>query len=403
MKRGEQMPKFTRDVVEKLMKPKVDALHFDEGSRGFFLRTYASGAPAVFGVKYSVGGRPRRMNLGLATVANLAPMRDLAETVRAKAKLGQDTLGEQRAERAKPRVHKLGALVPRYLSQRKADLRPRSYAAAAMYLTKHWKELHGEPVDAVTRKAVVGVVDDIAERRGRVAADRARTALSTFYMWAIDKGYVDTNPTMYIKERAPAGSRERVLSGDEIAAVWKACPPEDDFNRIVRLLILTGCRKREIAEIEWSEVNFEKRQASLPAGRVKNAHAFVLPLADEALDVLHACPAIAGRTRVFGSFSWSRYKDELDARLPADTPHWTLHDLRRSFVTHVAELGLAPPHVVEACVNHQSGKGGIAGVYNKATYANEKRQAFDLWGRHVADLVAGRKCRVIPMRRGKVA
>ena len=101
------------------------------------------------------------------------------------------------------------------------------------------------------------------------------------------------------------------------------------------------------------------------------------------------------------SFSASRYKDDLDARLPADMEHWTLHDLRRTFVTHMAENGFAQPHIIEACVNHTGpAKAAIAGVYNKATYANEKRQAFDLWGRYVADLVAGRRGKIVALRKG---
>jgi hypothetical protein len=78
---------------------------------------------------------------------------------------------------------------------------------------------------------------------------------------------------------------------------------------------------------------------------------------------------------------------------------WTLHDLRRTVVTIINERGLAQPHVVEAIVNHASGyKGGVAGIYNRAAYAAEKRQALELWGAHVAALVEGRKSKVVPIR-----
>ena len=392
------MPSFKKDTIEKLAAKRVDALHFDEKAPGFFLRTYKSGAPAVFGVKYSVGGKPRRMNLGRATPETLASMRELAETVRAKAKLGQDTLGEQQVARAKPRTATLGKVVPMYLKARKDDLRERSYGFAHMYLTKHWKPLHGMAIDEIKRKDVVRVVDDIAEKRGRVAADRARTALSTFFMWAIDRSYVENNPTMHIKERAPSGSRERVLSEDELVAVWKACE-DDDFGKIVKLLILTGCRKREISDLIWPEVNFDKCEITLPGARVKNAHAFIIPLCDQALEVVHSVLAIAEQDRLFSSFSWSRYKKEMDQRLHPKMAPWVLHDIRRSFVTHMGENSFAPPHVIEALVNHVSGtKAGVAGIYNKATYAVEKRQAIALWGQHVDNLVSGRKGKVAVFR-----
>lgn len=403
------MPTFTQEVIERLTAkraPKADKLYFDDASPGFFLRTYASGAPAVFGVKYSVGGKQRRMNLGIATKGNLQTIRELAETVRAKAKLGQDTLAEQQAERAKPRGSTLGKLIPAYLKARKEGrdgekpLRARSLYIQTLYLNKHWEPLHKRAADEIVRKDIVPLIDEMAEKRGRVTADRARTVLSSFFSWCIEKDYVEANPTNDIKDRAPAGSRERVLSEGELVAVWKAAGDAADFGKVVRLLMLTGCRKMEIVGLLWPEISFDRRQIDLHSDRVKTGRPFQLPLSDQAIAILKTCHAIAGQDRLFVSFSASRYKDEFDKSLPADMPHWTLHDLRRSFVTHMAENNFASPHIIEACVNHiGAAKAAIAGVYNKASYISEKRQAFDVWGQFVEDLVAGRRGNVIPMRR----
>ena len=400
------MPTFNREAIEKLIKQKKDALHFDGGSPGFFLRTYKSGAPAVFGVKYSVGGRQRRMNIGAATPSNWHSMRNLAETVRAKAKLGMDTLGEQQAERTKPKTPTMGKLIPAYLKAREEGkdgekaLRPRSLYITKLYLNLHWKALHGLTVDTIRRESIEPLIDDMAENRGKVTADRARTVLSTFFAWVIERRYIEANPTINIKDRATGESRERVLSEDELVAVWKAAGHAHDFGKVVRLLMLTGCRRNEIAGLQWSEIDFEKRQIELPKERVKNNRAHVVQLSDDALDILKSCHAIAGQERLFASFSVSRYKDDLDKLLPEGMPHWTLHDLRRAFVTHMAENGFAQPHIIEACVNHTGpAKAAIAGIYNKATYANEKRQAFDLWGRFIADLISGRRRRIATLRK----
>jgi integrase len=335
------------------------------------------------------------MNLGPATAGNIDTMRELAETVRAKAKLGQDTLGEQQEARAKVmQTVTLGSLVPAHLKTRHAGLRPRSFEMAERCLTKHWAPLHGLAIDGIRRTDVVKVVDAIAEERGPVSADRARSVLSAFFSWAMDKGYVDANPCMNIKQRASGETRTRALSEEELVGVWNHSE-FDDFGRITRLLILTGCRKREIAELEWREIDFEKRQILLPKDRVKNGEEFILPLSEQALAILLKCPAVAGRERVFGSFSWSRSKRALDERLPKAMPSWTHHDLRRTFVTLIAETGIAQPHIIEAMVNHISGhKAGVAGIYNRATYLAEKRQAFDIWGQYVKDLLAGRKGKV---------
>jgi len=133
-------------------------------------------------------------------------------------------------------------------------------------------------------------------------------------------------------------------------------------------------------------------------------------LSDQALAILRAIPVRDGRDLVFGSgaggFSgWSKSKAELGDRLAATHPDakpmepWTLHDIRRSVVTHLHERGFAQPHVVEAIVNHVSGhQGGVAGVYNKATYLPERRQALALWSAHVVALAEGGKSNVVPLR-----
>jgi integrase len=135
--------------------------------------------------------------------------------------------------------------------------------------------------------------------------------------------------------------------------------------------------------------------------RTKNKRAHIIPLSAEALALLPARPeGSAIRDLVFGVGAggfggWSKSKADLDARIAKarkgkPLAAWTLHDLRRSFVTHVSERGFAQPHVVEAIVNHVSGaKAGVAGTYNRAAYAAEKRQALELWGAHVLALVNG--------------
>src|SRR5262249_8600652 len=145
----------------------------------------------------------------------------------------------------------------------------------------------------------------------------------------------------------------------------------------------------------------------------KAGRAHIIPLSGPALAIIGAIRRRKGRDLVFGQraggFSgWSKGKAELDDRV-ADArkkggvappmPAWRLHDLRRSFVTHVNECGFAQPHVVEAIVNHVSGHlAGVAGVYNKALYLAERRQALELWAEHVVGLVEGRARTVVPLR-----
>jgi integrase len=160
------------------------------------------------------------------------------------------------------------------------------------------------------------------------------------------------------------------------------------------LLILTGQRREEVGSLGWSEVADDK--IVLPAERTKNKREHVVPLAAPARAILEGQPRRDGRDYVFGrgtgGFSgWSRCKARLDQRIAEiagrPLPGWTLHDLRRSCVTHMADLGVQP-HVIEAVINHVSGsKASVAGIYNKSTYEREKTAALALWGEHVMALV----------------
>jgi len=395
------MPKLVEGYADRLHVPPGvrDVQVFDDDLPGFGLRKFRSGR-AVYFVKYSIGHQQRRLTLGVVVRGNCTEMRKRASTVLARARLGEDAVAEKRAAAAK-RTAALGVLVPKYLAERQPVLRPRYFAEIKRQLERDWKPLHGSAVDAISRADVIRVVDDVAARQGNVAADRARVALSGLFAWAIGRNYAEANPTLNIGPRAQAIARDRVLSEAELVEVWRACG-DDDYGRIVRLLMLTGQRREEIGGLVWAEIDRDKRRLDLPGSRTKNGRAHVVPLGDQAMAILEAVERREDREHVFGrgagGFSgWSKAKAELDARIAAARkaaglkkamPAWRLHDLRRSFVTHVNERKIAPPHVVEAIVNHVSGHlAGVAGTYNKAVYLDERREALQAWGKHVAEIV----------------
>ena len=180
---------------------------------------------------------------------------------------------------------------------------------------------------------------------------------------------------------------------------------DDDYSAIVRLLMLTGCRAEEIAGLSWNEVAGDK--ITLPGLRTKNSRDHVVPLAGPARSILAArpkmldCEFVFGRGKDRGFTGWSSCKMLLDDRLKANgtkVAHWTNHDLRRTAATSMAELGIAP-HVIEAVLNHVSGhKAGVAGIYNRASYENEKRAALTLWADRLLEIVEGKVRKVMPLR-----
>jgi len=405
------MAKFVEGYADRMVVPpgKRDTQEFDDTLPGFGIRKFDSGRASYF-VKYNVGAQQRRQTLGAVVRGNLVPMRKQASAILSKARLGQDAVAERRAAASK-RTEALGRLVSEYLAEREPQLRPRYVIEIRRHLGRHWKQLHEKAVGAITRADIVPIVDNIASHNGKGEADHAKLALSGLYAWCIDRGYCEANPTIGVKARNQAQARSRVLSENELMEVWQACR-DDDYGRIVRLLILTGQRREEIGGLGWSEIDASKRQIELPETRTKNHRAHIVPLAQEAGAILASIERRENRDFVFGrrkgSFSgWGKAKVELDARIAAvrqavgikkPMPSWVLHDLRRSFVTHLNEHKLALPHVIEAIVNHVSGHlAGVAGIYNKAQYLDERRRALDLWGKHLTALEAGGQSNVIAL------
>src|SRR5262249_52908513 len=156
----------------------------------------------------------------------------------------------------------------------------------------------------------------------------------------------------------------------ELATLWNSLP-DNDYGRIVRLLILTGCRRDEIGSLRWSEIDRDARLIALPGERTKNGRIHDVPLSKAALEIIDATPRRVDRDFVFGEgkggFSgWSKAKAALDTQL--NLKPWRLHDLRRTASTRMADAGVQP-HIIEAVLNHISGhKAGVAGVYNRSTY-----------------------------------
>jgi integrase len=236
------------------------------------------------------------------------------------------------------------------------------------------------------------VLGQIAGVSGDVAANRARAALSSLYAWAIAEGLSDTNPVVGTRKAADERPRERVLSDEELSLIW-CHVGGGDYGDIIRLLILTGQRREEIAAMLWSELDIEKSLWRIGGDRTKNGLPHDVPLSVEAMRILDRRTKQNDRDLIFGTrgpFSgWSNSKTSLDARVQtarqaSALDPWRVHDIRRTVATRCADLGVMP-HVVEAMLNHISGhKAGVAGIYNRASYLAEKRAAFDLWAKHVS-------------------
>lgn len=404
--------KFTKSTVAALLLPegKSELIVFDDAHAGFGFRIRAGGK-RTWVLQYRVGSKQRRLTLGAYPALGI----DAARVKSKKEGAKHDPQGEKAKARADVAVT-LGSVIEQYLAVKRPTLRPSSYSDMERYLLKAWKPLHARPIGDISRADIAARLVTLASGGATVAPGAARGALSSLFAWATREGLVEANPVINTNRPALPRARDRVLTDAELIEVWRACR-DDDFGRIVRLLILSGQRREEVAGMQWSEIDLEAGLWSLPGSRTKNHRPHEVPLSDAALGVLETVVKRADRDLLFGEgeggFSgWSRAKEALDGRIiearaernrrdPSKTRPtlpWRLHDLRRTVATRMADLGIQP-HIIEAVLNHVSGaRAAVAGIYNRALYAKEKSAALVMWGEHVAGLVSGAAAKVVPLR-----
>jgi integrase len=369
----------------------------------------------------------RRFVLGEFTdKQGLAWARREAERVRQQVRReGRDPLRERKqaaivAQRQAERDRlTLGVLVEDWERLHLSSRKPRYAAEAVRALHTAFHAQWGKPVETLDKATVVRVLDGLArpldapKRRRGIAGDGSAIAGRTAaygracFAWAMKRDVVAGNPfaALPAAKSAKAGqARERVLSNDELTAIWKAAEGmEPPFGPLVRLLILTGQRREEVAGMAWSELSPDLSTWTIPATRAKNGRPHIVPLSAAAQEIVTACkPKLDGGGPSFGAAlrglvlpgargtafaGWSKSKAQLDA--DADVTGWRLHDIRRTLATGLQRLGVRL-EVTEAVLNHISGtRAGIVGVYQRHDWAAEKRAALDAWAAHVAAAVRG--------------
>ncbi len=402
--------KLTNESVARLKLPegKSERLEFDEGLPGFGIRI-RGGGKRTWIVQYRLGTKQRRLTLGSLATIDAIEARRRAKSALANVHLGRDPQMQKMESRAQAAVT-LGSIVEQYLPRAKRKLKPRSYTEVERHLNVHWKPMSEMALTKMSRADIATRLNAIASHNGPFAANRARAALSALFSWAIGEGIADSNPVVGTNKAIDEVSRDRVLSDEELRLIWQHAG-DGDYGAIVRLLILTGQRREEVGGMLWRELKDDLWIVG--SDRTKNGLPHEVPLAPEALQILSRLAKRDERELVFGlregPFSgWSRAKMVLDGRIRealdknAKLKPWRLHDIRRTVATRLNDLGIAPPHVVEAILNHTSGhKAGVAGVYNRASYSKEKRAALALWAEHIKTLIsAGTNVLMMPKRAG---
>lgn len=364
-----------------------ETFFWDQKCRGLGLRALKSGRRTWVYQYRDANGRTRRLALGDVSSVTL----DAARAAARRAAAGVATGGNPSEERRKQRSAKsvLELLEP-YLDYARAKQRPRSLKETERNLRVHAAPLHHERLQTIGRRQVAGLLETVAKQSGPIAANRLRAALSAMWSWGLRTGLVegDSSPVAYTV-RQPERARDRVLNDDELKAIWSCTADADDYSRIVRLCLLTGCRREEIGGLLWSEVQEDRIVIDAERMKGKLAHEVaLLPLIAAALPspCAHDQDHVFGR-RGTGFSGYSDGKQKLDGRLKAAGWHlapWGLHDLRRTFSTRLHEDGVGPL-VIEALLAHK--QQGVAAVYNRASFREAKRDALTRWHQIVMEVV----------------
>ena len=392
--------KLTQRRIETLECPagKKDALVFDDEQRGLGVRI-TSGGGKSYVAQYTFAGSKRRVPLGSCSAISLAAAREAVRAILGDAARGVDTAADRKEARLKAAADglTLADLIDQWDKLHLSAKRANYSTAATGSLRRSFARHLDKPAAAVDRSAVVRVLDDLSKDDKTAMAGALARYGSALYGWAIRRGTLSGNPFEHVPV-APTVRRERVVSDDEINRVWAGTQGPGAFNGIVRMLMLTGQRREEVAGMTWDEIAPDLSVWTIPASRAKNGVAHVVPLSPQAQAVLRTASRVkpeadGSRDLVFsgepGVFSgWSKSKARLDGR--SGVSGWTLHDLRRTTATGLQKLGVRL-EVTESVLNHVSGsRAGIVGVYQRHEWAEEKRAALNTWGEHVAAIVEGR-------------
>jgi integrase len=383
--------KLTKSAIDVLPTPGSDVVYWDASLPGFGVKVTPKGRK-VFLVLYRTGGagsKLRKYTIGPYGRVTLHQARVAAQKVFAAKLEGRDPADEKREAKRRIVADRVDDLLEAFIAQRLSQNRSGNEIARLLRreLGKTWgaKSIH-----EISKRDVVEVVSTIEQRGAPAAANKTLKSIKTFLRWCVGRAILDQSPAEGVPLPAKSVARDRVLSDEELARVIAAARTlGDPYSGIVELLALTGQRREEVSGMHWDEIDSVRRTWTIPKSRTKNAKGHVVHLSTASMAVLNR----AGRrdTLVFSTDGTKPFQDFSGAKRLLDqlsgVTGWRLHDLRRTCVSGMARLGVAP-HVADKVLNHQSGTiSGVAAVYQRHDFLAERKNALELWGQHVGQLV----------------
>jgi len=383
--------RLIKSIIDALPTPEKDIVYWDETLPGFGFKITPKGRK-VFIVLYRAGGsgsRLRKYTIGPYGRITLHNARLEAQRVLAARLDGRDLATEKREARRRVTVDTVAEIVAFYAKQHLS--KRRSGRVMTRILQRELVERWGSrSVHEISKRDIIDLITAVVDRGAPMSANHTLKVTRAFFNWCVGRAILERSPCDGIKAPTIAKTGDRVLTDKELASVILAARATGgSYGAVVEMLALTGQRREEVARMTWPEVDFVGRHWTLPGTRTKNGKTHVVQLSDLAVAVILAQPRFstfvfpAGSGRPFSHFS--REKRRLDAL--SGVLGWRLHDLRRTTVSGMARLGVAP-HIADKILNHASGTiSGVAAVYQRHEFMQEREDALKRWGAHVESII----------------
>lgn len=359
-----------------------------------------------YGLVYRVKGKRTKLTLGSTKMLSLAEARKLAGKYRSSIEAGADPHGEKIAQRRQEDQKErfdVEKMWEKYMHLVGSQLRTR---AEKDRLFRHdiLPKVRGKCVTEIQKSHVLEIIDGIVAKGKRRTADKVRQEGAAFFKWLLEREIVDRNVFAGVRKANIGKSiRTRVLSDDEIRAIWIGSEPEGRWACWIKLLILTGCRNMEVRNARWSEFDLEDRLWTIPADRYKNGNSHGVYLTDAMLEILCEVPRFKDVDLLFpavGNASQpmsgdQKVKDRIDKRMretlskagSKEPENWCAHDFRRTLATGLQRLGFRPD-IADQVIGHVgSTRSGAAAHYLHHRYDEERKQALTTWSDYVNQIL----------------
>jgi integrase len=383
--------KLTKSRIDGLLPGEQDQIYWDSERPGLHLKVTPAGKKAFF-LYYRVLGaakQQRRFKIGDYGAVTLQLARERAKSLLGMIADGKDPAADRKQARQRLDSELVSDLVAEFLSKHVAQ--NRSAAETERIFNKDiLPRLGSRSIHSLKKHDVIALLEAIADRDAPIMANRTLAAFRKFLNWCVARGIIDKSPADGAEAPGKETKRDRLLTDDELRRVLVAARQIGfPYGSIVEVLALTGQRREEVASMSWSELDLPARTWTIPAARSKNDKPHIVHLSDPARQLLEQGPRTGewvfstnGRTPFQGFSKAKRQLDDLSG-----VTNWTLHDLRRTVVSGMARLGI-PPQIADKVLNHQTGTiSGVAAIYQRHDFLDERKSALDQWGSHVTKLL----------------